>query len=379
MKRLKRPAVPVAVAVLAVAVSACGGGGSGSTSGGDNSTTSETTTSETSSSSPEGGSESLPAGPVAKVEPKTVGYVAIAAKSAPIEETSAEAVEAAGKALGWNVKVRDAAGDPAKVVAAIQAFANEHVDALMVSSLTLEGAQRAAAQLKQSGAPIIEIGGEVPPSPEFTAQYSESETELAKLLAEKVIEDNPDGAKIGNVELSVAYSTKKRSDALEEAIDASDSGSEILANSDFDLTNPVQSTQDAVANMLLAHPDINAIWTNADISLLPALAAIEAKRSDAKAYSFYSDPSTLEAMHEGKPVGAITDVNFAVMPLLALDQLLGFFEKKTPIDPKALTPEMLEYSIVDPENVPPEGQVVYPLAKTLQPFLEKWESEYPLG
>ena len=133
MKRFKRLAVPVAVAMLAIAVSACGGGGS--TSSDDTATTSETTTTETSSSSEENSSESLPTGPVAKVKPRTVGYVAIAAKSAPIEETSAEAVEAAGKALGWNVEVRDAAGDPAKVVAAIQAFANEDVDALIVSSL----------------------------------------------------------------------------------------------------------------------------------------------------------------------------------------------------------------------------------------------------
>jgi ABC-type sugar transport system substrate-binding protein len=120
------------------------------------------------------------------------------------------------------------------------------------------------------------------------------------------------------------------------------------------------------------------VFAVSDINVLPAAAAIEAKRSEAKVYSFFSDPSTLEAMAEGKPIGAVLDVNLAETPLVAMDQLLGFFEKETPIDKNALSPKLLAYSIVTPENAPPEGEVVYPLPTTLQPWLEKWEKEYPL-
>jgi ribose transport system substrate-binding protein len=374
MKRYLRLITPLLVLAAAVLLAACGGGGSSSSS-----ETGTTATTETESggeeAGPETASESLPTGPVATTKPRTIGLLKLA--PSPIEETVAEAAAAAGKALGWNVKIRDGAGDPTKLVAAINAFANEKVEALLICSYGTEGAERAAQQMKSEGTPIIQIAGEATPSPIFTAVYAEDEHKMGEMIAEKMVEDNPEGAKVGDITLTIAYATKVREEALKEVIGRSN-GAEIASSASFDLADPIQSTQEAVSNMLVAHPDINAVHAVSDINLLPAVAAIEAKRSEAKVYSYFSDPSTLEAMSEGKPIGGVVDVNLAVTPLVALDQLLGFFEKETPIDPKALTPELLEYSIVTPETAPPEGEVVYPLPKTLQPWLEKWEEEYPL-
>lgn len=384
MKRyLRLLALPVMVLALTIGLAACGGGDSSSSSSGSEteaaSTPEETTAEETSEEEPvseeQPEAESLPTGPVASTKPRTIGLLKLA--PSPIEETVTAAAEAAGKALGWNVKVRDGGGDPTKLVAAINAFANEKVEALMICSYGTEGAERAAQQMKSEGTPIIQIAGEAPPSPIFTAVYAEDEHKMGELLAKNIVEENEGAAKIGDITLTIAYATKVREDALKEVISKSD-GSEITASAPFDLADPIGSTQEAVGNMLVSHPDINSIFAVSDINVLPSLAAIEAKRSDAKVYSFFSDPTTLEAMAEGKPVGSVLDVNLAVTPLVAMDQLLGFFEKETPIDKNALTPELLEYSIVTPENAPPEGQVVYPIPTTLQPYLEKWEKEYPL-
>jgi len=376
-KYLRLIAPPLMVLALVIGLAACGGGDSSSSSSGSETeaaTTSEETGSEPASEEqPE--AESLPTSAVATTKPRTIGLLKLA--PSPIEETVTAAAEAAGKALGWNVKVRDGGGDPAKLVAAINAFANEKVEALMICSYGTEGAERAAQQMKSEGTPIIQIAGEAPASPNFTAVYAEDEHKMGELLAENIVEENSDAAKVGDITLTIAYATKVREEALKEVIERS-KGSEITASAPFDLADPIGSTQEAVGNMLVSHPDINSVFAVSDINVLPALAAIEAKRSDAKVYSYFSDPTTLEAMAEGKPVGAVLDVNLAVTPLVAMDQLLGFFEKETPIDKNALTPELLEYSIVTPENAPPEGEVVYPLPTTLQPYLEKWEKEYPV-
>jgi ribose transport system substrate-binding protein len=373
MHRYLRLIAPLLVLTLAIGLAACGGGGSSSSETEAASTSEETGSEPATEEQPE--SESLPTSPVATTKPRTIGLLKLA--PSPIEETVTAAAEAAGKALGWNVKVRDGGGDPAKLVAAINAFANEKVEALLICSYGTEGAERAAQQMKSEGTPIIQIAGEAPPSPTFTAVYAEDEHKMGELLAENIVEENSGAAKVGDITLTIAYATKVRDEALKEVIAKSD-GSEITAGAPFDLADPIGSTQEAVGNMLVAHPDINSVFAVSDINVLPALAAIEAKRSDAKVYSYFSDPTTLEAMAEGKPVGSVLDVNLAVTPLVAMDQLLGFFEKETPIDKNALTPELLEYSIVTPESAPPEGEVVYPLPTTLQPWLEKWESEYPL-
>ncbi len=379
MKRyLRLLALPVMVLALTIGLAACGGGDSSSSSSGSETeaaSTPEETSAEEPASEEQPEAESLPTSAVVGAKPRTIGLLKLA--PSPIEETVTAAAEAAGKALGWNVKVRDGGGDPTKLVAAINAFANEKVEALMICSYGTEGAERAAQQMKSEGTPIIQIAGEAPPSPIFTAVYAEDEHKMGELLAENIVEENEGAAKIGDITLTIAYATKVREDALREVIAGSD-GSEITASAPFDLADPIGSTQEAVGNMLVSHPDINSIFAVSDINVLPSLAAIEAKRSDAKVYSYFSDPSTLEAMAEGKPVGSVLDVNLAVTPLVAMDQLLGFFEKETPIDKNALTPELLEYSIVTPENAPPEGEVVYPLPTTLQPYLEKWEKEYPL-
>jgi ABC-type sugar transport system substrate-binding protein len=370
MSKLLRLLAAIGVlAVICLCVAACGGGGSSSSS--SESTTESAETSEEA----EGSAATLPTEPVAKLKPRKIGYISFA-EAAPAEERAAVAAEAAGTALGWDVKVRDAGGSTAKVGAAIQAFANEKVEGLLIASIGVEYNQRAAQQLTNADAPIFVVAGEIPKNPIYAGQYSEDEYEMGKILAEKLVGDYPEGAKIGDLTLSVSPATKTREKALQEVVQGSEKA-EIVASSPFDLENPVVSTQEAVSNMLLAHPDINAIWSVTDLNTSPSVAAIETKRSDAHVYSYFSDPSTVEEMHAGAPI-SVVDLNLAVTSLTAMEQLVNFYEKEEPIDPNALTPEKLEYKIVDSENLPPEGEEIYPLAETLNPYSEKWAKEFPL-
>jgi ABC-type sugar transport system substrate-binding protein len=379
MSKLLRLLAAIAVlAGLCIFVAACGGGGSSSSS--SESTTESTETSEPAEETEapeeaEGSEAALPTEPVAKLKPRKIGYISFA-EAAPAEERAAVAAEAAGTALGWDVKVRDAGGSTAKVGAAIQAFANEKVEGLMIASIGVEFNQRAAEQLKAAGAPIFVVAGEIPKNPIYAGQYSEDEHEMGKILAEKMVEDYPEGAKIGDLTLSVSPATQTRERALQEVVKGSENA-EIVASSPFDLENPVVSTQEAVSNMLLAHPDINAIWSVTDLNTSPSVAAIETKRSDAHVYSYFSDPSTVEEMYAGAPI-SVVDLNLAVTSLTAMEQLVNFYENEEPIDPNALTKEALEYKIVDAENLPPEGTEIYPLAETLKPYSEKWAKEFPL-
>lgn len=384
MPKLLRLLAPLALlAVICLFVAACGGGDDSTSSSSSEATTESTESSETTEAEPEeaeeasgGSEEELPTEPVANLKPRKVGYISFA-EAAPAEERAAVAADVAGDALGWDVKVRDAGGSPEKVGAAIQAFANENVEALLIASIGVEVNPRAAQQLTQAGAPIIVVAGEIPEDPIYAGQFSEDEYLMGKILAEYMVDDLGGEAKVGDLTLSVSPATKAREKALQDVI-AKSSGSEVLASSEFDLTNPVLSTQDAVSNMLLANPDINAIWSVTDLNTTPAVAALETKRSDAEVYSYFYDPAQMKEMHEDKPIAGVVDVNLAVTSLTAMDQLVNFFETEEPIDKNALTADALEYKVVNKENMPPEGVVIYPLAETLKPFSEKWAKEYPL-
>ncbi len=384
-KPLRLLAALAVLAVVCFGVAACGGGDDSSSSSSEPATESAEGSEETEASEAseegaeaevEGSEAELPTEPVAKLKPRKVGYI-VFAEAAPAEARAANAAVAAGKALGWDVKVRDAGGSPEKVNAAITAFANEKAEALMIASIGVDGNLRAAEQLKDAGAPIIVVAGEIPKNPIYDAQFSENEYEMGKILAEKIVADYPDGAKIGDLTLSVSPATQSREKALQDVVGKS-ANAEIAASSPFDLTDPVVSTQEAVSNMLLANPDINAIWSVTDLNTTPAVASIETKRSDAEVYSYFSDPVTVEEMNAGKPVAAVVDLNLAVTSLTAMDQLVSHLEGGKPIDPNALTTEALEYKIVDPTNAPADGEEFYPLAETLKPFSEKWAKEYPL-
>ncbi|HEY1689557.1 MAG TPA: substrate-binding domain-containing protein [Solirubrobacteraceae bacterium] len=320
-------------------------------------------------------SGSLAPGQVANVKKETIGVVDLK-RDAPIQDRMDEALEAGGKALGWDVKVTDCNGEPEKVTAAMNAFANEHVNAMIVESIGVESAPRAVQELEEAKAPIIAIGGSVPANSAYAAQYTENETELATILAEKIVEDHPEGAKIGDITLTIAPATVARNEALKEVVAVSGGKAEIVTSAQFELENIVSSTEKIVTDMLTAHPDINSIWGVADDTVQPGIAAILKKHSNAQLYSFYSDPSSLEALRKkGNPLAAVADVNLQEGAIVALDQLVGYFQKNTPIDPNALP--ALPYKIIDRENVPPEGEETYPLKETLQPYEEKWEKEYP--
>jgi ABC-type sugar transport system substrate-binding protein len=309
-----------------------------------------------------------------KVASKTIGVVDYA-RSSPADDSVDDAMEAAGKALGWKVDVVDAGGDAQKFARAASAFVTKNVNALVSVSAPSAVARAAFQRAKSKDIPVLQVAGGVGEDELFDAQYVEDEKKMAQQLIDHILKENPN-AKIGNLTATIITAGKDRDDVLKAAVKAT-ATAKIIASAEPDLTDPVGSGRKVTTDMLTGHPEIDTVWAVFDNFSQAALTAIRGKRSDAKLYSFFGTPQHLKNLRSNTPLQAVSDVNLNKTGLVGLDALVQFFEKKTPIDPAALDKNPLQYKVVTKDNVPAEGQATFPLEEQLKPFTDKWAQEFP--
>jgi ABC-type sugar transport system substrate-binding protein len=351
----------VAACLLALVAAACGSSKKSSTSSSSSTTANSSNANATASTG------------AIKVKPETIGIVNLVRQS-PAEDKIDQLYTKAGKALGWNVKILDGAGDPTKIASAAQNFVNQGVGALITTSTEsaiVRGALRAA---KSKGIPTISTNGGTLPSPLFTAKYEEDETKMGQQIADQMKKDEPSGAKVANLKTNLASSGIARDKAIHGVL------SGFTAEQNVDLSNPVVNTQKTLTDMLTAHPDITQVHAVYDNMAQAAITTIGSKNSKAKLYTYFTTANNVKNLRAGTALQALSDVNLPKTGAVAFDQLLKHFQKGTPIDPNALQTDPLTYNVVTKANV---DQLLsgkneqYSVDDILKPYLAKWSKEYP--
>ncbi|MEZ5078289.1 MAG: substrate-binding domain-containing protein [Solirubrobacterales bacterium] len=359
MRRTVTLVLALMLTALCLVLVACGGDSDGDSSGGE--------ASQDAAKADEGASNAADG---IKTESRTIGVVNLV-KVAPIEANTDELLVQAGKALGWNVKVVDGAGDPQKILAAAQSFVNQNVDALITTSTeasVLSGALEAA---KQKGIPTISINGGTTPSPLFTAQYEEDELKMGTQLAE-YIKETVEGPQIANLQTTAAVSGKIRDEAFHEVFPPS----AFAAEGQITQADPVAETTKLLTSMLAAHPDINVVNAVYDTEVAAASEVVATEGSDARVYSYFNISTTRELLlDESSALEAVSDTDLSHTGAVAMNQLLQYFENEAEIDPEALEEEPLTYRVVTKETAAEEPP--FDNAEVLAPYLSRWEEEFP--
>jgi ABC-type sugar transport system substrate-binding protein len=358
----------VAACLLAVALAACGSSKKSSTASSSSSTPSSSSTTSSTSSNTAASTGGI------KVKPETIGIVNLVRQS-PAEDKIDQLYTKAGKALGWNVKIVDGAGDPTKIATAAQNFVNQGVGALITTSTEsalLRGALRAA---KAKGIPTISTNGGTLPSPLFTAKYEEDETKMGQQIADQMKKDQASGGKVANLKTNLASSGVARDKAIHGVL-----GSSFVAEQNVDLSNPVVNTQKTLTDMLTAHPDITQVHAVYDNMAQAAITTLKSKNSKAKLYTYFTTPTNVQNLRGNTALQALSDVDLPKTGAVAFDQLVNHFMKGTAIDPNALQTDQLTYNVVTKQNV---NQLLgsraeqYSVDSILAPFLKKWSQAYP--
>src|SRR5919108_2500704 len=164
MTRSRKPWLALA-AVGAVALSGCGSSNSSSTTNVANSSVEAQTSSAAGSSglsdaqaalarASAGSDRALPASSPKPPTGKTV-WILSCSQAAPGCAVPAAAAVAAGKALGWHMKVLDGKFDPATWNTLIRSAAAAHPDALILDAVDCAATQASLEAAKQAGVKIF--------------------------------------------------------------------------------------------------------------------------------------------------------------------------------------------------------------------------------
>jgi ABC-type sugar transport system substrate-binding protein len=354
MQVFRRALAGVVAGCCVLSIAACGSDSKSNSSGGGGSAT----------------QAKADAPPIKVKQKKTIGVVNLV-RVAPIEANTDDAIKIATDALGWDLKVIDGAGDPQKILQGAQSLVNQKVDALITTSTESAALRPALLAAKKAGIPTISVNGGTTPSDLFTAQYEEDEDKMARQLVEH-IKSTVQDPKLINLQTTAAISGSIRNDAFHSVLPKN----AFVAEQQIDQTDPVANTQKALTNALTANPDANAVHATYDTEVAPASATIKSKGSKAKVYSYFNVATTHDLLvDKSSALEAVSDCNLQHTGLVAIDQLVQFFEKDTAIDKDALKKDPLEYRVVtkqQAQDAPP-----FTNEEVAKPFLDKWAKEYP--
>ena len=312
-----------------------------------------------------------------EVADKSIGWVDVIASS-PIEKRWINAFQYAADQIGWEVEVQDAVGDPAKALTATRNFVNTGVDAIIGSSIASEWIRPAATAAHQNDIPLINLITQASPGV-YDADIDEDATKYSQALAERIKEDHPDGAKVGVLIEGVIAAEQQRLKVLKESLEGSNI--EIVAEKDIPIADQ-PSAQKATVDLMNAEPDISVIVAVSGVLpqyILPGLRS--GGDDDVQVYSWYADSLNSELMERNEQFVAVVDSDIAKASFVAVDELLTAFTEGR----EAMTEQ--QYVDVEPVIVTKddltdtmrEDQGPVPYEELIQPYLERWQSEYGLG
>lgn len=404
-----RMSVAALLVLLAALVAGCGSSVSSSSSETTEEapTSGETTASETSESSGggtdpavvekakatikelgEGINTGPPPGPAA-VEGKNV-YAVACGLNAPGCSVPAEAIQEAGKVLGWNVTVADGQLTPEGEVAAMKEAVTGGADGVITIGMDCSTAKAGFEAVHKAGIPIVAgLGSDCNEYPE--ANNSEPQvtkmvgfvkannslelyTRLGELHAAWTIAATNGEAKIITVGFPVFSETTNLDTKYKEVIENECSGCEILAEKELPaaaLANP--EAENVASSLLQQYPEATVFETDNDSYVgLIGQALAKSGNKDIKVISNEGYPNIFKLIEEGYVTAGIVEPQKAFYWGTA-DTLNRIFAGEKPSE---IPNEGYEAGLVEKDlNLPPAGQEFETEPEFEKAFTEIWEGK----
>lgn len=376
------------IAALALVASGCGSdnkSGTSSTVAATTAAPAETTSATASTGTPSLGPDAPD--PRIKVAKKKIGVVDLTRAGSPIDNNTDLTIESAGKALGWDVQVIDAQGDPQKVARAAQTLVNQKVDGIITLSVDAPLIRQALTQARSNNIATCAVQGGQAPNDLYDAQYTENERNWGEVSANYFTNLNPK-SKIISLKSTTIFAGKERVAGFNDALKSAP-GSSVVFAPEIDLTDPIGSTTKNVEDGLTAHPDANTVWPVYDVSVASSAAALKRSgKTDIANLGQFATPPTLAALQGDTSVKAIVINPISKGAATCIDQFLKVFQDGKKMDRNALaavggiknevlTQDQVASRLV--KDLPKNANVdhIYPPGVILDPFLTEWRKSYP--
>lgn len=269
---------------------------------------------------------------------------------------SAEAAQAAGEDIGWNVTLIDPAGDPTKQNNAIETAIAQQADGIVLTAIDAATVSKSLARAQAAGLKVVCFACSdpdglfdalVPASPKDA--YDSGYLAMASLYA--ATERDLKVIMVNGPEYGIAAGENGRQEGAKAFIDECQTGGgqcEIAAEADILTANFTTSAPNQIVSVTRQNPDANAVWAFAD----PVLAFIQPALAQANLNLKIAgiDPTSFnyDLLRNGKEHGSVTPA-FDWVGYGAIDNLNRMFAGEEPVD------QGVEGKLITPDNVPDSG------------------------
>ena len=222
-----------------------------------------------------------------------------------IEDAAKEAVDF----LGWGYETCDAAGDPAQMPVCGNQLLDADIDVMLTDGIPEAFITDVLERAEAEGIPVLSAGGEVDPRDFYIASFASDDTDLGVQLANYLVDQFPDGARIIVQSVPTAWSDK-RITGLNSVIDGNNI--EIVDQWEGDFADLVAGTEADVTTKLQQFEDIDAVWINFSVASIGAAQAIGALYEGddpdrPQLLTFYANPTTVNDIRTGRVDAAVDE------------------------------------------------------------------------
>ena len=232
---------------------------------------------------------------------KTFALVQINQQALFFNEMNRGAEEAA-KAMGADLQIFNANNVSSDQNSAIETYIQEGVDGIAVVAIDVNGIMPAIEQADAAGIPVVGIDAVLPEGPQ-KAQIGVDNAEAGAELAAYYGEAMKGPSKLGIVGALNSYIQNVRRDGF---VDALDTGRVEVVNT-VDGQNVQDLALGAAENLIIANPDLNAIYATGEPALMGAIAAVESqgKQGDLSIYGWDLTQQAIDAIDQGYVKGVV--------------------------------------------------------------------------
>lgn len=350
-----------ALAVMAMALGACGSSSSSSSSASSSSGSAATTSNAAATSS----------------KPhKTVGLLELVG-AAEVTTRGANAIQTAGKDLNWSTTIVDPQGDPQKAVTGLSNLVTQGVSGILVAPWEATVLRQPLVSAQQANIPVGVVWGEIGAKTGYAGYYATPDETFGTKSVQVMKQVDPNGGQIAMFTSGAFFFGSTRDKKFLGGI-AGDSKFKVVATHATDYTNAQADTTKAMTDILAAHPNLTAVWADSSNQIPPIAQVLKQKGlcGKVKVVGFYDDLANLAAVRDGC-ITAILTASIEAQSWTAVDLLAGKILSNKPMP--ATTPTSYPFNadtvtvVTKTQNLPsnPKSYVPFPF-NYVKYFQDKW-------
>ncbi|WP_251976076.1 substrate-binding domain-containing protein [Salinicola avicenniae] len=232
---------------------------------------------------------------------KTFALVQINQQALFFNEMNRGAEEAA-KAMGADLQVFNANNVSSDQNSAIETYIQEGVDGIAVVAIDVNGIMPAIEQADAAGIPVVGIDAVLPEGPQ-KAQVGVDNAEAGAQLAAYYNDTVEGETKLGVVAALNSLTQNMRRDGFVGALDTD----RVEVINTVDGQNVQDLALSAAENLMIANPDLDAIYATGEPALMGTIAAVasQGKQGDLSLYGWDLTQQAIDAIDQGYVKGIV--------------------------------------------------------------------------